>query len=78
MQGELKYDLYGVVEHSGLLPNYGHYVCTIRSSPSTWYLMNDSHVRARSNLLLLWLHGSFYLCNNHFFFRLILFLMQGH
>uniref|UniRef100_A0A0A9D482 USP domain-containing protein n=1 Tax=Arundo donax TaxID=35708 RepID=A0A0A9D482_ARUDO len=41
--GELKYDLYGVVEHSGL-PNYGHYVCTIRSSPSTWYWMNDSHV----------------------------------
>uniref|UniRef100_K3YZJ7 USP domain-containing protein n=1 Tax=Setaria italica TaxID=4555 RepID=K3YZJ7_SETIT len=41
--GELKYDLYGVVEHSGL-PNYGHYVCSIRSSPSTWYLMNDSHV----------------------------------
>jgi ubiquitin C-terminal hydrolase len=77
MQGELKYDLYGVVEHSGLLPNYGHYVCTIRSSPSTWYLMNDSHVRAR-NLLLLWLHGSFYPRNNHFFFRLILFLMQGH
>ncbi|CAD6242895.1 unnamed protein product [Miscanthus lutarioriparius] len=41
--GELKYDLYGVVEHSGL-PNFGHYVCTIRSSPSTWYLMNDSNV----------------------------------
>ncbi|XP_062219965.1 ubiquitin carboxyl-terminal hydrolase 21-like isoform X2 [Phragmites australis] len=41
--GELKYDLYGVVEHSGL-PNYGHYVCTIRSSPITWHLMNDSHV----------------------------------
>ncbi|KAG2660759.1 ubiquitin carboxyl-terminal hydrolase 17-like protein B isoform X2 [Panicum virgatum] len=41
--GELKYDLYGVVVHSGL-PNYGHYVCSIRSSPSTWYLMNDSHV----------------------------------
>ncbi|KAG8071950.1 hypothetical protein GUJ93_ZPchr0006g43169 [Zizania palustris] len=40
---ELKYDLYGIVEHSGL-PNYGHYVCSIRSSPSTWHLMNDSHV----------------------------------
>ncbi|KAK3154971.1 hypothetical protein QOZ80_2BG0197240 [Eleusine coracana subsp. coracana] len=47
--GELKYDLYGVVEHSGLLPNYGHYVCTIRSSPSTWYLMNDSHVDSISD-----------------------------
>ncbi|CAM0944815.1 unnamed protein product [Alopecurus aequalis] len=42
---ELKYDLYGVVEHSGL-PNYGHYVCTIRSSPSSWHLMNDSNVES--------------------------------
>lgn len=40
---ELQYDLYGVVQHSGL-PNYGHYVCTIRSSPSSWHLMNDSLV----------------------------------
>ncbi|KAM0917067.1 hypothetical protein ACQ4PT_009801 [Festuca glaucescens] len=40
---DLKYDLYGVVEHSGL-PNYGHYVCAIRSSPSSWHLMNDSLV----------------------------------
>uniref|UniRef100_A0A0E0CQ27 Ubiquitin carboxyl-terminal hydrolase n=1 Tax=Oryza meridionalis TaxID=40149 RepID=A0A0E0CQ27_9ORYZ len=40
---ELKYDLYGVVEHSGS-PIYGHYVCSVRSSPSTWHLMNDSHV----------------------------------
>uniref|UniRef100_A0A0E0K3V1 USP domain-containing protein n=1 Tax=Oryza punctata TaxID=4537 RepID=A0A0E0K3V1_ORYPU len=40
---ELKYDLYGVVEHSGL-PSYGHYVCSVRSSLSTWHLMNDSHV----------------------------------
>jgi ubiquitin carboxyl-terminal hydrolase 36/42 len=40
---ELKYDLYGVVEHSGS-PSYGHYVCSVRSSPSTWHLMNDSHV----------------------------------
>lgn len=47
MLQELTYDLYGVVEHSGL-PNYGHYVCTIRSSPSTWHLMNDSNVGAIS------------------------------
>ncbi|KAM0876696.1 hypothetical protein ACQ4PT_035997 [Festuca glaucescens] len=40
---DLKYDLYGLVEHSGL-PNFGHYVCTIRSSPSSWHLMNDSLV----------------------------------
>jgi ubiquitin C-terminal hydrolase len=51
-QGGLKYDLYGVVEHSGL-PNYGHYTCTIRSSPSTWYFMNDSKVCATSQLLML-------------------------
>jgi ubiquitin C-terminal hydrolase len=31
---DLKYDLYGLVEHSGS-PNFGHYVCTIRSSPSS-------------------------------------------
>ncbi|KAG8059797.1 hypothetical protein GUJ93_ZPchr0002g26014 [Zizania palustris] len=46
---ELKYDLYGIVEHSGL-PNYGHYVCSIRSSPSTWHLMNDSHVDSISEV----------------------------
>lgn len=40
---DLNYDLYGVVEHSGL-PNFGHYVCTIRSSPSSWHSMNDSLV----------------------------------
>ncbi|KAK1663071.1 hypothetical protein QYE76_051230 [Lolium multiflorum] len=39
----LKYDLYGVVKHSGL-PNFGHYMCTIRSSPTSWHLMNDSLV----------------------------------
>lgn len=52
MQKELKYDLYGVVEHSGS-PSYGHYVCSVRSSPSTWHLMNDSHVCVTSYLLLL-------------------------
>jgi ubiquitin carboxyl-terminal hydrolase 36/42 len=52
LQQELKYDLYGVIEHSGL-PNYGHYVCAIRSSPSTWHLMNDSLVGVTSHLLLL-------------------------
>ncbi|KAM0839630.1 hypothetical protein ACQ4PT_060195 [Festuca glaucescens] len=39
----LKYDLYGIVKHSGL-PNFGHYMCTIRSSPTSWHLMNDSLV----------------------------------
>uniref|UniRef100_A0A0D9VI66 Ubiquitin carboxyl-terminal hydrolase n=1 Tax=Leersia perrieri TaxID=77586 RepID=A0A0D9VI66_9ORYZ len=40
---ELKYDLYAVVEHQGLY-SHGHYVCSVRSSSSTWHLMNDSHV----------------------------------
>ncbi|KAM0920322.1 hypothetical protein ACQ4PT_007597 [Festuca glaucescens] len=39
----LQYDLYGVVKHFGL-PNFGQYVCTIRSSPTSWHLMNDSLV----------------------------------
>ncbi|XP_047070695.1 ubiquitin carboxyl-terminal hydrolase 20-like [Lolium rigidum] len=43
----LKYDLYALVEHSGL-PNFGHYVCTIRSSPTNWHLMNDSLVHSIS------------------------------
>ncbi|KAK1620702.1 hypothetical protein QYE76_026219 [Lolium multiflorum] len=43
MHQGLKYDLYGVVKHSGL-PNFGHYMCTIRSSPTSWHLMNDSLV----------------------------------
>jgi ubiquitin carboxyl-terminal hydrolase 36/42 len=45
MHQGLKYDLYGVVKHSGL-PNFGHYMCTIRSSPTSWHLMNDSLVSA--------------------------------
>ena len=46
MHQDLKYDLYGVVEHSGSA-NFGHYVSTIRSSPSSWHLMNDSLVSVR-------------------------------
>ena len=46
MHQDLNYDLYGIVEHSGL-PDFGHYVCTIRSSPSSWHLMNDSLVSVR-------------------------------
>ncbi|KAM0840896.1 hypothetical protein ACQ4PT_059349 [Festuca glaucescens] len=44
---DLKYDLYALVEHSGL-PNFSHYVCTIRSSPTSWHLMNDSLVHSIS------------------------------
>jgi ubiquitin carboxyl-terminal hydrolase 36/42 len=60
MHQDLKYDLYGVVEHSGL-PNFGHYVCTIRSSPTSWHLMNDSLVSAKSRLFFLFMSQIFHL-----------------
>ncbi|KAJ3680667.1 hypothetical protein LUZ60_016945 [Juncus effusus] len=40
---DVKYELYGIVEHRGVF-SYGHYVSTIRSSPSSWHLFNDSVV----------------------------------
>jgi ubiquitin C-terminal hydrolase len=55
---DLKYDLYGLVEHSGS-PNFGHYVCTIRSSPSSWHLMNDSLVSVSSHLLFIFMTNIF-------------------
>ncbi|KAK8970427.1 Ubiquitin carboxyl-terminal hydrolase 20 [Platanthera guangdongensis] len=35
------YELYGIVVHSGSCHS-GHYYCDIRTSPSSWYQMNDS------------------------------------
>jgi ubiquitin C-terminal hydrolase len=63
---ELKYDLYGVVEHSGL-PNFGHYVCAIRSSPSSWHLMDDSRVGVTKSLALPSMTRIFSPCNTHAF-----------
>jgi ubiquitin carboxyl-terminal hydrolase 36/42 len=60
MHQDLKYDLYGVVKHSGL-PSFGHYVCAIRSSPSSWHLMNDSLVSVTSHLLFLFTIERFHL-----------------
>jgi ubiquitin carboxyl-terminal hydrolase 36/42 len=60
MHQGLKYDLYALVEHSGL-PNFGHYVCTIRSSPTNWHLMNDSLVSVRSHLLFIFMPQIFQL-----------------
>ncbi|KAL5862521.1 hypothetical protein ACOSQ3_000035 [Xanthoceras sorbifolium] len=41
---EAKYQLYAIVEHTGVSPTYGHYFCYIRSSPGTWHRLNDSRV----------------------------------
>jgi ubiquitin carboxyl-terminal hydrolase 36/42 len=60
MHQGLKYDLYALVEHSGL-PNFGHYVCTIRSSPTNWHLMNDSLVSVRSHLFFIFMQQIFQL-----------------
>ncbi|URE06516.1 ubiquitin carboxyl-terminal hydrolase [Musa troglodytarum] len=38
-----KYDLYAVLVHVGSAHS-GHYFCYIRSSPSTWHLIDDSQV----------------------------------
>ncbi|KAL0904142.1 hypothetical protein M5K25_026216 [Dendrobium thyrsiflorum] len=38
---QLIYELYGIVVHSGSC-YFGHYYCNIRTSPTTWYQMNDS------------------------------------
>lgn len=46
--GELKYNLYGIVSHSGRMGG-GHYVAAARhlsdTSPVKWFLYNDSSVR---------------------------------
>ncbi|KAF8379074.1 hypothetical protein HHK36_028501 [Tetracentron sinense] len=42
---DLKYELYAVVVHNGLSSWSGHYVCFIRSSPDTWYRLDDSKVK---------------------------------
>ncbi|KAI3890672.1 hypothetical protein MKX03_001946 [Papaver bracteatum] len=44
LDGKLKYELYAVIVHSGVSYSSGHYFCYIRSSPGTWFLMDDSRV----------------------------------
>lgn len=39
---ELKYRLYGIVEHSGTISG-GHYVCYVRKESGAWYYISDSH-----------------------------------
>ncbi|OAY62668.1 Ubiquitin carboxyl-terminal hydrolase 20, partial [Ananas comosus] len=38
---QTKYDLYGIVDHTGSLAS-GHYDCTIRSSATAWYQLEDA------------------------------------
>jgi len=42
--GQLKYELYAVLVHSGYTLNFGHYYCFVRSSPDGWYEMDDCQV----------------------------------
>lgn len=42
--GQLKYELYAVLVHSGYTLNFGHYYCFVRSSPDGWYEMDDWQV----------------------------------
>lgn len=45
LQGDaVNYQLYGVLVHSGMSCNSGHYYCYIKAPNQTWYCMNDSHV----------------------------------
>lgn len=41
---ELKYELYAVVVHIGYASTSGHYFSFVRSSPGTWYKLDDSEV----------------------------------
>ncbi|EXB99718.1 Ubiquitin carboxyl-terminal hydrolase 21 [Morus notabilis] len=49
----LMYDLYGIIVHVGFSSASGHYFSFIRSSPDTWYRLDDSRVtRVREEYVL--------------------------
>ncbi|KAF5205182.1 Ubiquitin carboxyl-terminal hydrolase [Thalictrum thalictroides] len=48
-----KYELYGVVVHSGISISSGHYYCFIRSSPQKWHKLNDAQVMTVTEELVL-------------------------
>ncbi|XP_009791289.1 uncharacterized protein [Nicotiana sylvestris] len=51
--GEMKYDLYAVIVHSGFSSCSGHYYSFIRSAPDEWYKFDDSEVfRVQEDLVL--------------------------
>ncbi|CAN0924066.1 Ubiquitin carboxyl-terminal hydrolase 20 [Linum grandiflorum] len=41
---DLRYHLYGIVEHGGMKLNYGRHRCYIRSAPGQWHQFNDRKV----------------------------------
>jgi len=43
-QGVLKYELYGVLVHSGWTMYSGHYYCFIQTSPDVWHKLDDWQV----------------------------------
>ncbi|XP_057816121.2 ubiquitin carboxyl-terminal hydrolase 20 isoform X2 [Cryptomeria japonica] len=45
LQGDLKYELYGVLVHSGWTMNFGHYYSFAQTSPDVWHKLDDSQVR---------------------------------
>lgn len=49
---QLNYELYAVVVHAGWLDG-GHYCSLIRSSQSTWYLMDDANVASCTTMQVL-------------------------
>ncbi|KAI1632680.1 hypothetical protein F4809DRAFT_68375 [Biscogniauxia mediterranea] len=44
LAGEVRYDLYAVITHSGSSPRSGHYWNHIRTGPNTWTRCNDTQV----------------------------------
>lgn len=46
--GPTRYQLYGVVHHSGSGPHSGHYTATVRASDGRWHHMNDEFVSSTS------------------------------
>ncbi|KAF9130063.1 hypothetical protein BGW39_003513 [Mortierella sp. 14UC] len=51
--GNLTYNLYAVLVHSGGSCHSGHYYCFVKSSNGIWYSMNDSHVSVVSQQTVL-------------------------
>lgn len=43
-QGVLKYELYGVLVHSGWTMYSGHYYCFVQTSPDVWHKLDDWQV----------------------------------
>ncbi|XP_010545453.1 PREDICTED: ubiquitin carboxyl-terminal hydrolase 23-like [Tarenaya hassleriana] len=44
-EGDLKYNLYGVLVHYGRSVHSGHYACFIRTKSGMWYSLDDNRVK---------------------------------